>query len=60
MIGSCGRHVLHGALEGSIQKVNWKVGKLLRAINWLFHDSLAQRDAYLKQGDTKMFPVQVF
>ena len=28
-IGSCGRHIVHRALESRIQNVNWGVDKLL-------------------------------
>lgn len=42
-IGSC---ELHGALQTSIQRVNWR--------NWLSQKSSARRDDYLKKGDTDM------
>ena len=41
-VGSCGLHVIHGALKTGVQAIKWNICKLLRACYTLFHDSPAR------------------
>jgi len=42
-IGSCSLHVLHGAFKSGMEAASWDVGKVLKAIWQIFHDSPARR-----------------
>ena len=46
-IGSCGLHVMHGALRAGIMETDWKIHKALHAVWKIFHVSPARRDIYI-------------
>ena len=45
-IGSCGLHVMHGAFKAGMEAAGWNVGKVLKSMWQLFHDSPARRETY--------------
>ena len=51
-IGSCSLHILHGAFQTGFTKIDWDIGKILKAMYKLFDESPARRDIYLHEGDT--------
>ena len=58
-IGSCAQHTVHGSLKNEFQKSTWNMGKLLKSIFWILHDSLVRRDVYLQEWDTDKFPLRL-
>lgn len=57
-IGSCSLHVLHGAFKCGMEAVSWDVGKVLKAICQLFHDSPARREIYSRICESEDFPLK--
>ena len=58
-IGSCAQHTVHGSLKNEFQKSTWNMGKLLKSIFWILHDSPVRRDVYLQEWDTDKFPLRL-
>ena len=54
-IGSCGLHVLHGAFKFRMKAVGWDVGKVLKLMLKLFHDTPARRETYSKVCESDKF-----
>ena len=46
-IGSCGLHILHGALQTGTLKTGWEVNKVLHGMWKIFDESPARRDIYI-------------
>ena len=46
-IGSCGLHILHGALQYGFKQSIWDIDKILRAMWQIFHQSPAIQDIYI-------------
>ena len=57
-IGSCSLHVLHGAFKSGMEAAGWDVGKVLKAIWQLFHDSPARREIYSRICESEEFPLK--
>ena len=57
-IGSCSLHILHGAFRTGMQKTEWGLGKLLKAMHKILDESPARRDVYLRVGDSEKFPLK--
>ena len=56
-VGSCGLHVLHGALQTRIMVTDWEVSKVLHAM-WKISDEWpARRDIYIKETGCDIFPL---
>ena len=55
-IGSCGLHVIHGALKFGVEATDWALNKILRAMWKLFNDSPARRDTYIEICEACKFP----
>lgn len=55
-IGSCGLHVLHGALQAGHRASGWSVNEFLRAIYGLFKDSPARRADFTAVTGSTTFP----
>lgn len=47
-LGSCGLHVLHGALQSGHKACKWDIDSILRGMYWLFKDSPARRADFIK------------
>ena len=56
-IGSCGLHVLHGALQTGIMETDWEVNKVLHAMWKIFDESPARRDIYIRETGCDIFPL---
>ena len=52
VIGSCSQHVLYGVFWNDVTITKWDLGKILKSIFYLFHDSPARRDIYMHEGET--------
>ena len=57
-IGSCSLHILHGAFQTGFTKIDWDIGKILKAMYKLFDESPARRDIYLHEGHSELFPLK--
>ena len=58
-IGSCGLHIIHGAFQtGMESQKEWCLKKILKAIFYLFHDSPARRDMYMKTTGSNVFALR--
>lgn len=55
-IGSCGLHIIHGALQTGHKEAGWKINAFLRGIYYLFHDSPARRGDFMNVTKSKLFP----
>ena len=58
VIGSCSQHVLHGVFRNGVAITKWDLGKILKSMFYLFHDSPGRRDIYMREGDTDVFPLR--
>ena len=58
-IGSCSQHVIHSAFKDRVLQTDLGIHKLLKAMYWMLHDSLARRDDYSREGSTNIFPPEV-
>ena len=58
-IGSCNQHILHGALKTAMNQSAWRDDKILKALNWILHDSSARRDIYALEGGGSVFPMRL-
>ena len=57
-IGSCGLHVLHGALQTGHTASGWSVNEFLHSIYGLFKDSPARRVDFTHITGTVVFPLK--
>ena len=55
-IGSCNLHVIRGAFKSGFQSVEWNIGKLMKALYSLFHNSPARRAGYVTVTECENFP----
>ena len=58
VIGSCSQHVLHRVFKNGVTITKWDLGKILKSMFYLFNDSPARRDIYMRQGETDVFPLR--
>ena len=55
-IGSCGLHVIHGAFKtGMTSQEGWKLKELFNAMFYLFNDSPARREMYIRVTGSEVF-----
>ena len=57
-IGSCGLHVVNGALQTGHTKVGWQVNQFLRGLYYLFKDSPTRRAKYTNITESNLFPMK--
>ena len=55
-LGSCGLHVIHGALQSGHSAAGWNVNSVLRAMCNVFKDSPARRSDYIHITGSTKFP----
>ena len=55
-IGSCGIHIVHGALKTGFQKSSQDIQKFIRSTYYVFKDSPARRAAYTDVTNSSVFP----
>lgn len=55
--GSCGLHVVHGALKYGVTATGWKLDSLLRSMWYMVTDSPARRDGYATLTGSTMWPL---
>ena len=53
-LGSCSLHIVHGAFKTGAQATGWNIDAILRSMYYLFHDSPARSEDYLKIEGAKM------
>ena len=59
-LGTCGLHVVHGALRKGFEETGWKLERLLRSLSYLFEDSPARRQDYTEITGSSVFPLRVW
>ena len=42
-IGSCAQHTVHGSFQTRVANTGWDIGKILKAMYYILHDSPARR-----------------
>ena len=57
-IGSRGLHVLHRAFKVGMEAAGWDVGKVLKSMWRLLHDSPAGRKMYSRVCENDEFPLK--
>ena len=57
-IGSFGLHTVSNALQSGPKKTSWKLDQVLKSIWKLFQDSPAQRDIYVMENKSTIFPMK--
>ena len=57
-LGTCGLHVVHGALRKGFEETGWKLDRLLRSLWYLFNESPARRQDYAEITGSTVFPLQ--
>ena len=53
-LGSCSLHIVHGAFKTGAQATCWNIDAILWSLYYLFHDSPARSEDYLKIEGAKM------
>ena len=56
-LGSCGLHIVHGALQTGMKESGWKPEKVLHAMWKIFDESPARRDIYIRETSCDVFPL---
>ena len=56
-IGSCGLHVMHGALRTGTIATVWEIHKVLHAMWKIFDESPARRDIYMRETSCDILPL---
>ena len=57
-VGSCGLHIVHGAFQTGIADTGWKIDRFFQSCYWLFSDTQARRDDFIKVIQSDMFPLR--
>ena len=57
-LGTCGLHVVHGALRKGFDNTGWKLDRLLRSLWYLFNESPARRQDFTEVTGSTIFPLQ--
>jgi hypothetical protein len=57
-IGSCTLHIMHGAFQCGAKASGFDINHLLMSLFYLFNDSLAKRDDYMKVSGSSIFPLK--
>ena len=57
IIGSCGLHVVNGAFRTGMMETDWDIHKVLHAEFFVFDESPARRDVYIKKTGSDVFPL---
>ena len=57
-VGSCGLHMIHGAFKGGAIATGWHIDNLLQSLWYLFSDTPAKKEDYMKVPTSKRFPLQ--
>ena len=55
-IGSCGLHIVHGALKTCVTATEWNLKGILKSIYTLLHDTPARRADYISITECDKFP----
>ena len=55
--GSCGLHIIHGAFKTGAVARGWHIDNLLKSLWYLFSDSPAKREDYMKVSTVKKLPL---
>ena len=58
LIGSCSQHVLYGVFKNGVTITKWDLGKILKSMFFLFHESPARKVIYIIEGETVVFPLR--
>ena len=56
--GSCWLHIVHGAFKTGAVATGWHIDNLLKSLWYLFSDSPAKREDYMKVSTMKKLPLQ--
>ena len=56
-LGSCGLHIVYGALQTGMKESDWKLEKVLHAMWKIFDESPARRDIYIRETSSDVFPL---
>ena len=56
--GSYGLHIVHGAFKTGAVATGWHTDNLLKSLQYLFSDSPAKREDYMKVSTMKKLPLQ--
>lgn len=57
-LGTCGLHIIHGALQHGHKSTAWKVDVVLRAMYGIFKDSPARRANFMEITGSSEFPLK--
>ena len=57
-IGSCAQHTVHGSFQTGISNTGWDIGRILKAMYYILHDSPARREIYAREGETTINPLR--
>ena len=52
---SCGLHIVHAAFQTGVKSTKWNLGKVLKFMFNLFHDSPARREVYILESRSEEF-----
>lgn len=55
-MGTCGLHVIHGAMKTGLKSVPWDIFSILRNLYYLFKDSPTRRAEFTKITGCSLFP----
>lgn len=55
-LGSCGLHIVSGALGTGVLRSSWPLKKVLKSMFNFFNDAPARRDVYIMLNESSIFP----
>ena len=56
--GSCSHQVLHGVFKYGVTITKWNLGKILKSMFHLLHNSPVRRNIYMRKKETDVFPLR--
>ena len=57
-IGSCAQHTVHGSFHTGVANTGGDIGKILKAMYLILHDSPARREIYAREDETTIYPLR--
>ena len=59
-VGSCGLHLLYGVLGTGLEATQWNLGKILKAMWQIFHNSPARQHVFICISECHKLPLYGF
>ena len=57
-IGSCAQHTVYHSFQTGVANTGWDIGKILKTMYYILHDSPAWREIYAREDETTIYPLR--